>query len=118
MNQDLYLRYQLLWPKLALKLRYVYECMYACSALLVMQAFNFSISFLGNGTEIIVELLLVKLLKDHGGAVHLAYFKDKIEMNQMESGFTTTTTTWCKCGLCREMQNPVERVCCKRQPCV
>ena len=25
---------------------------------------------------------------------------------------------WCKCGRCRQMDNPVERVCCKTRPCI
>ena len=29
-----------------------------------------------------------------------------------------STPPWCKCGLCREMENPVERICCIRRPWV
>lgn len=28
------------------------------------------------------------------------------------------TPDWCKCGKCRHMENPVERVCCKIRTCV
>ena len=71
--------------------------------------------------------LLVKLLDDRGG-VELA--KCLLQRNDSSStpGSPPSLNSqrpppsqgapdWCKCGKCRQMDNPVERVCCRNSPC-
>ena len=73
------------------------------------------------------EDLLVKLLDDRGG-VELA--KCLLQRNDSSStpGSPPSPNSlrpppsqgapdWCKCGKCRQMDNPVERVCCRNSPC-
>ena len=43
---------------------------------------------------------------------------DEPEPSQSNSSGQPQTPQWCKCGRCRHMDNPVERVCCKMRMCV
>ena len=70
--------------------------------------------FLDNDQQ---QSLLIELLQDRGG-VELA----RCMMQRMDNDDNYQppqgTPEWCKCGKCRPMENPVERVCCKMRPCI
>lgn len=65
------------------------------------------------------QKLLIELLHDRGGVELANCLLQRTASNFNDQGYQPPqgTPDWCKCGKCRQMDNPVERVCCKLRPC-
>ena len=64
--------------------------------------------------------LLVQLLQDRGGvelAKALLQRHEAEEQDNFQPPLSQGRLDWCRCGKCRHMDNPMERLCCKNPTC-
>ena len=64
------------------------------------------------------EALLIELLKERSGVDLARCLLQRSENDDGGYQPPQGTPEWCKCGRCRPMENPVERLCCKMRPCI